>query len=102
MSVCFSLTAYAESAVVTGSEVNLRAGPGTNYRVIDCLTRGSSVTVTDRSGDTWYAVDYNGQSGFMAAAYLDISEDDYRGVTISSNAGEGYINAMYVRFRSGP
>ncbi|MDO5413559.1 MAG: SH3 domain-containing protein, partial [bacterium] len=102
MSVCFSLTAYAESAVVTGSEVNLRAGPGTNYRVIDCLTRGSSVTVTDRSGDTWYAVDYNGQSGFMAAAYLDISEDDYRGVTISSNTGEGYINAMYVRFRSGP
>ena len=102
MSAGFSLTAYAESAVVTGSEVNLRAGPGTNYRVIDCLTRGSSVTVTDRSGSTWYAVDYNGQSGFMAAGYLDISEDDYGGVTISSDTGDRYINAMYVRFRSGP
>lgn len=102
MSASFSLTAYAESAVVTGSEVNLRSGPGTNYRVIDCLTRGSTVTVTDRSGDTWYAVDYNGQSGFMAAGYLDISEDDYGSVTISSNTGNGYINAMYVRFRSGP
>lgn len=102
MSAGFSLTAYAESAVVTGSEVNLRAGPGTNYRVIDCLTRGSSVTVTDRSGSTWYAVDYNGQSGFMAAGYLDISEDDYTGLTISSEPGSQYINAMYVRFRSGP
>ena len=102
MSAGFSLTAYAESAVVTGSEVNLRAGPGTNYRVVDCLTRGSTVTVTDRSGDTWYAVDYNGQSGFMAAGYLDISEDDYGSVTISSDTGNGYINAMYVRFRSGP
>lgn len=102
MSAGFSLTAYAESAVVTGSEVNLRAGPGTNYRVIDCLTRGSSVTVTDRSGSTWYAVDYNGQSGFMAAGYLDISEDDYAGLTISSEPGSQYINAMYVRFRSGP
>ena len=102
MSASFSLTAYAESAVVTGSEVNLRSGPGTNYRVIDCLTRGSTVTVTDRSGDTWYAVDYNGQSGFMAAGYLDISEDDYGSLTISSDTGNGYINAMYVRFRSGP
>ena len=102
MSASFSLTAYAESAVVTGSEVNLRSGPGTNYRVIDCLTRGSSVTVTDRSGDTWYAVDYNGQSGFIAAGYLDISEDDYGSVTVSSSTGNGYINAMYVRFRSGP
>ena len=101
MSASFSLTAYAESAVVTGSEVNLRSGPGTNYRVVDCLTRGSSVTVTDRSGGTWYAVDYKGQSGFIAAAYLDITEDDYGSVTVSGN-GSGYINAMYVRFRSGP
>lgn len=101
MSAGFSLTAYAESAVVTGSEVNLRAGPGTNYRVIDCLIRGSTVTVTDRSGSVWYAVDYNGQSGFMAADYLAVTEDDYGGMT-SSSAGNGYINAMYVRFRSGP
>lgn len=102
MSAGFSLTAYAESAVVTGSEVNLRAGPGTNYRVIDCLTWGSTVTVTDRSGSIWYAVDYNGQSGFMAADYLAVTEDDYGGVTISSDSAKGYINAMYVRFRSGP
>ena len=101
MSVCFSIPAFAETAVVTGSEVNLRSGPGTNYRVIDCLIRGNTVTVTDRSGSTWYAVDYNGQSGFMAAAYLDISEDNYSGVTTSSS-GSQYINAMYVRFRSGP
>ncbi|MGN0981964.1 MAG: SH3 domain-containing protein [Candidatus Limivicinus sp.] len=101
LSAGFHLTAYAESAVVTGSEVNLRSGPGTNYRVLDCLTRGSTVTVTDRSGSTWYAVDYNGQSGFMAADYLLIREADYGGVTTSST-GSGYINAMYVRFRSGP
>lgn len=102
LSAGFQLSAYAESAVVTGSEVNLRSGPGTNYRVIDCLTRGDTVTVTDRSGSTWYAVDYNGQSGFMAADYLHINEDDFGGLTIPSSNGTGYINAMYVRFRSGP
>lgn len=102
ISTFFSVSAWAESAVVTGNEVNLRSGPGTNYRVIDCLTRGNTVTVTDRSNSSWYAVDYNGQSGFMAAAYLDITEDIYSNVVANSGDGNGYINAMYVRFRSGP
>ena len=55
--------AFAENAVVTGSDVNLRSGPGTNYRIINCLAGGSSVNVTDRSNDSWYAVDYGSQSG---------------------------------------
>jgi cell wall-associated NlpC family hydrolase len=103
MSTCFGLSAYADSAVVTGSEVNLRSGPGTNYRVIDCLSLGTGVTVTDRSNDSWYAVDYNGQSGFMSAAYLNVSETSYAAdTTVSGDNASGYINAMYVRFRSGP
>jgi cell wall-associated NlpC family hydrolase len=103
MSTCFGLSAYADSAIVTGSQVNLRSGPGTNYWVIDCLDIGTSVTVTDRSDSNWYAVDYNGQSGFMSAAYLSVSETSYAAdTTVSSDDASGYINAMYVRFRSGP
>ena len=97
-----SVPAYAESAVVTGNGVNMRSGPGTNYRVIDSLPRGATVNVSDRSNGSWYAVDYNGSSGFMSASYLSISEEDYSGVTTPSGEGNAYINAMYVRFRSGP
>ena len=130
MSFCFSVSAFAQSAVVTGTEVNLRSGPGTNYRIINCLSGGSSVNVTDRSNDSWYAVDYGSQSGYMAAAYLSLSSDPFAGdlgsgtliagsqnsqdngglnlgsdISGSQNSGSqssGYINAMYVRFRSGP
>lgn len=102
MSLCFSITAFAETAVVTGTEVNLRSGPGTNYRVINCLSGGSSVTVTDRSNDSWYAVDYGSQSGYMSAAYLSLSGNSYGGTVVNGNQSNGYINAMYVRFRSGP
>ena len=42
-------TAFAESATVVGSAVNLRSGPGTNYQVLDTLTAGTVVEVTDRS-----------------------------------------------------
>ena len=125
MSLCFSLSAYADRAVVTGTEVNLRSGPGTNYKSINCLAGGSSVNVTDRSNGSWYAVDYGSQSGYMAAAYLSLSGDIFSGDLDESLLGgisgnvqsntiqggtqnsipsgsSGYINAMYVRFRSGP
>lgn len=94
-------TAFAEAAVVTGSDVNIRSGPGVNYRVLECLPKGASVTVTDRSNSDWYAVEYNGMSGFMSSRYLSVTEDSGSAVVVSGE-GSGYINAMYVRFRSGP
>ncbi len=38
----------------------------------------------------------------MSSSYLSITEEDYSGVTTPSGEGNAYINAMYVRFRSGP
>ena len=96
--------AYAENAVVTGSEVNLRSGPGTGYRVVGSLSRGTIVSVIDRSDDYWYAVDFYGDTCFMSANYLRITDDEeeYTEIIDDSAEGTGYINAMYVRFRSGP
>ncbi len=124
MSSCFSLSAFADTALVTGSEVNLRSGPGTNYKIINCVAGGSRVNVTDCSNSSWYAVDYGSQSGYMSAAYLSLSGDIFSGDldeslldgTLGSIQGgiqsgtqsspqsgsDGYINAMYVRFRSNP
>ena len=93
--------AFAESATVTGSDVNMRSGPGTGYPVVNCLPRGTAVTVTDRSNPDWYAVTYDGQSGFMSSRYLEISEESSDAVIVT-DGDAGYINAMYVRFRSGP
>ena len=112
-----SVPAWAESAVVTGSEVNLRAGPGTNYRIVDCLDRGTTVNVTDRSNGSWYAIEYDGETGFMSAAYLSFGEDDEpetpavqapvsapqtQTPPAALQGEDAYVNAMYVRFRSGP
>ena len=72
--LCFTATAFADDAVVTGSDVNLRSGPGTNYAVLDCLPKGVTVTVVDRSNAQWYSVSYNGRSGFISSAYLRLVE----------------------------
>lgn len=86
ISALLVVPAFAEGAVVTGSGVNLRSGPGLNYQVVDCLPKGASVTVTDRSNGEWYAVSYNGTSGFMSSHYLSISEGTASG---GESAGEG-------------
>ena len=98
----FTVTAYAESAVITGSDVNFRSGPGTGYNVIDCLAKGTTVTVNDRSNASWYGVNYNGQDGFISSSYLSVTEETDSDIIIIGDGDTGYINAMYVRLRSGP
>ena len=95
---------FAEGATVSGSEVNVRSGPGLNYPVVDCLPRSAAVTVTDCSNSDWYAIRYEGGSGFMSSRYLRMDQQTAPapGAGDSSQGQTGYINAMYVRFRSGP
>ncbi len=102
--ICLALTvtAFADDATVTGNEVNMRSGPGTNYEVIDCLEKGATVTVNDCSNYYWYNVTYNGKTGFMASGYLKINPAPIVEQVTESATQNGHINAMYVRFRSGP
>jgi len=100
MSVLLVVSAYADSGVVTASDVNLRSGPGMNYDVIDCLAYGTEVTVNDMSNGDWYSITANGVTGFMSSRYVSVTSSAPAQSTSSS--AEATINAMYVRFRSGP
>ena len=42
---------------VTASSLNLRQGPGTSYRVVTSIPRGTRVTLYERSPNGWYKVD---------------------------------------------
>ena len=66
----FSTVAYAETATLTGGNVNLRSGPGMNYEVLGCFAEGTVVVVNDRSDAHWYSVTVEGCQGFMSAQYL--------------------------------
>ena len=104
-----STPAWAESAVVTGNDVNMREGPGTAFRIVDCLPQGECVTVTDRSNPSWYGVEHDGRVGFMSSAFLSITEEETAAPEQTEEMAEqpaegqpGYVDAMYVRFRSAP
>ena len=68
-----AVPAFADFATVTGSGVNFREGPGTGYNVIECLPKGTVVSVNGLYNNSWYAVSYNGRDGFISAGYLSMS-----------------------------
>jgi uncharacterized protein YraI len=57
--------------------VNIRAGPGTEYAVVGTLDQGASAEIVGVSADgLWWAILYNGtqnERGWVAAAYVQAS-----------------------------
>lgn len=62
-------SASAQDAV-TSADVNVRAGPGTQYAAITVLPAGTPVDVEDCSG-SWCRIVYRGVSGYVSRSYLD-------------------------------
>jgi len=72
--VATTAAASAASAYAT-SNVNVRSGPSTHYRVVDTLRRGELVDVQQcRSG--WCFVEKRGADGWVSANYLSRSGYD--------------------------
>ena len=60
----------AQTTFVTTARLNLRPTPGTDGGRIALAGVGSRVEVTDFRDGVWFAVEYNGQQGYMYARYL--------------------------------
>lgn len=58
----------ASAATVTG-DLNLRAGPGTNYPVVDTMPAGSQVRVRNCAGG-WCRLSWNGETGWASDNFL--------------------------------
>ena len=67
---------FALADVVVTTNVNMRSGPGTGYRVICTVPEGSHLDYMDEKvgGNgkvTWYQVKYDGQKGWIYAEYAE-------------------------------
>jgi hypothetical protein len=53
---------------VAGDQVNMRAGPGTDYQRVGSLTKGMEVIVLDEPGNGWIMLEVveTGETGWMA------------------------------------
>ena len=68
------LTVGAETVGRTTAYVNLRTGAGTGNRIIETVSLGTQLTITDTSNAGWYKVTVpSGKSGYMCSDYIQIT-----------------------------
>lgn len=85
-----NLTKGPWDVTVTGVDVNLRKGPGTNYSKVGTAKKGTKLTITetvDGGGYTWG----NYGDGWIALKYTDFEEVVSGGTTSGGNTSSGDI-----------
>lgn len=56
---------------VTGWRVNVRSGPGTQYRILTIVSQGAQLPYTAQAENGWYAVLAGGESGWISGKYAE-------------------------------
>lgn len=81
--------------VITGNQLNVRSGPGTDYDRVNTLNYGKRVTVLERikiGNTTWGCID----GGWISMDYV------YVDGTTGEGSGTGTVTGDGVNIRSGP
>ena len=61
----------AEPLATTAGDLNVRAGPGTEYDRIGGANEGEEFAITGRSSDgEWWRIDFEGRSGWLYAPFV--------------------------------
>lgn len=68
-------------ATSTVDSLRLREGPGTDYKINDVIDQGDTMTVMAEEGD-WWAVSYDGVTGYTSKEYVNVWYDIGTGITI--------------------
>lgn len=93
--------------VVTGTEVGLsvRSGAGTSYTRLGLIYDGTTVTITGEKkasdGATWYAIDYNGGTGYVISTYIklissDVDDKEFEAYLKEQGFPESYWSGLKV------
>ena len=65
---------FAATGTVTAETVRMREEPTTKSSIILNLDKNDEVDVIEEN-DGWYRVEFNGETGYVSAGYLDVSGD---------------------------
>ena len=66
--------AATQTGTVATTALNIRSGPGTNYRSMGLLSINKEINILDTvagsNGKTWYYIAYNGINGYVSAEFI--------------------------------
>lgn len=94
--------AIGGAAYVSTDALNVRSDASLSADVIEALTTGAAMTILDgpysADGYTWYQVDVDGTTGWVAGEYL--STDAISSDSLSSSGSVMYVNTDGLNVRS--
>lgn len=79
--------------------INVRSQPSTNSSKLGVLAEGTAITVKSSSGG-WYAISYNGKTGYVNATYTTSSKPS--AVAIQKPSAVTMYTTVGLNVRSGP
>ena len=89
------------SGSVSGTDVNLRSGPGTDSAIVRVTSEGEEVSVTGVNGN-WYQVSVGGDTGYIRSDYVALTKSASGGESnsaaqASSGSGIGEQIAAFAK-----
>lgn len=82
--------------IVTTSNdpLNVREGPGTNYKGVGTVPKGATVDVLDISNSAWYKISYGSITGYASSTYIKIisvpDDSDFEAYLTAQGFPESY------------
>lgn len=91
----------AQKGYVSGNGINLRSGPGTEFEILDELSRGVELTITGTAED-WYRVEIGDAEGFLSAEFVGKGDVPLEYTVKKLKRHNGAVTASKVNMRSEP
>ena len=75
-------TQNAGETVYATTAVNVRRGPGTNHKILDCLRPGQAVQRVGFAANGWSKVIHNGKEAYVFSSYLEVRDNNDSNVNV--------------------
>lgn len=92
------------SGYITGSDVNMRSGAGTDYSIVATLDYGTKLTAISKSGNWYYIELSDGTRGYVYADYVKLNTDEPQKSGLSKTSlsmYRGSYSTLYVNGAKG-
>jgi len=86
----------AGSGTINDNGVNVRSGPGTDYSILNTLTKGTAITIVETKGD-WQQIQYGNLKGWVLSRFISAGS-----TTGSPSSYRLRVTGDLVNLRSGP
>lgn len=80
---------------VTATILNIRSGPGTNYKVVSTIKKGSIVNITS-SKTGWYKISSGSKSGWVSSKYIKKSSSRIASATVNNMKTLGVSKQLII------